>query len=65
LTVQIIVDRTRCTGQAMCESIAPDLFEVDDEGLLVLTDETVAEDRLADVEEAVACCPNAALRLAP
>lgn len=48
----------------MCESIAPDLFEVDDEGLLVLTDETVAADRLAEVEEAVACCPNSALRLA-
>ncbi|HVV08033.1 ferredoxin [Amycolatopsis sp.] len=63
MTVQITVDRTRCTGQAMCESIAPDLFQVDDEGMLSLSAETVPDGRLDDVEQAVACCPNEALRL--
>jgi ferredoxin len=63
--MRILVDRTRCTGQAMCESLAPDVFEVNDEGLLALADENASEDRLADVEEAVACCPNSALRLVP
>ena len=30
--MRIIVDRTRCTGQAMCESVAPDIFRVADDG---------------------------------
>jgi ferredoxin len=63
MTVRITVDRTRCTGQAMCESIAPDLFRVDDEGLLTLTAGAVPDGRLDDAEQAVACCPNEALRL--
>jgi ferredoxin len=63
--MRIIVDRTRCTGLGMCESVAPDVFEVNDEGELELRTATVPDGRLAEVEQAVACCPNEALRLAP
>ncbi|MDX6415678.1 MAG: ferredoxin, partial [Trebonia sp.] len=28
--MRIVVDKDVCTGQAMCESIAPDLFRVAD-----------------------------------
>ncbi|GAB2983287.1 ferredoxin [Amycolatopsis acidiphila] len=63
--MRIIVDRDRCTGQAMCESIAADLFEVNDDGELELKASTVPDGRLGDVQEAVACCPNEALRLVP
>ena len=28
--MRIVVDRDLCTGQAMCESVAPDLFQVAD-----------------------------------
>jgi ferredoxin len=63
--MRIIVDRAQCTGQGMCESIAADIFEVNDDGELELKTATVPDGRLADVEEAVACCPNQALRLAP
>ena len=30
--MRIVVDRDRCTGQRMCESIAPDIFRVADDG---------------------------------
>jgi ferredoxin len=63
--MRIIVDRSRCTGQAMCESIAADIFGVNEEGELELKTGTVPDGRLDDVEQAVACCPNEALRLAP
>lgn len=61
--MKIIVDRAKCTGLGICESLAPDVFEVDDAGELVLLTETVGEDGLADVEAAVAGCPTEALRL--
>jgi ferredoxin len=63
--MRIIVDRTRCTGLGMCESVAPDVFEVNDDGELELRTDTVPDGRLVEVEQAVACCPNEALRLAP
>jgi ferredoxin len=63
--MRIVVDRDRCTGQAMCESIAPDLFQVNDDGELELLVAVVPDDRLGRAEWAVACCPNEALQLVP
>ena len=50
--MRIIVDRARCTGQAMCESIAANIFEVNDDGELELKTDAVPDDRHADVEQA-------------
>jgi ferredoxin len=63
--VRITVDRSRCAGQAMCEAIAADVFEVNDDDVVALKVTAVPDDRLADVEHAVLCCPNEALRLVP
>jgi ferredoxin len=61
--MKIIVDRARCTGLGICESLAPDCFEVDDAGTLVLLTDTVPEGGLADVRAAIDGCPTEALRL--
>ena len=61
--MKIIVDRAKCTGLGICESLAPEVFEVDDSGELVLLTEALSEDQLADVEAAVTGCPTEALRL--
>ncbi|ROO87277.1 ferredoxin [Actinocorallia herbida] len=63
----IHVDFAKCTGLGICESLAPDFFEIDEDGRLLvpradLTGITDAE--LADVRDAVVACPTAALRLA-
>ncbi|WP_324188107.1 ferredoxin [Nocardia higoensis] len=50
-----------CLG--VCESIAPDIFEVDDSGDMVLLREHVTTSAHADVEAALASCPTLALRL--
>ncbi|AII10942.1 ferredoxin [Rhodococcus opacus] len=60
--MKIAVDRTKCTGLGICESLAPNVFEVDDNGDLILLTETVSEDR-EGVREAVTGCPTEALRL--
>ena len=61
--MKIIVDRTKCTGLGICESLAPGVFEVDEDGDLVLLTDEVPEGGLDSVEEAVAGCPTEALRL--
>jgi ferredoxin len=61
--VKIIVDRSRCTGLGICESFAPEVFEVDDAGDLVLLTDTVPAGMDAEIDQAIAGCPTEALRL--
>jgi ferredoxin len=61
--LKIVVDRDKCTALGICESVAPQYFEVDDEGELEFSREDIPGDRRALLEEAVASCPTAALRL--
>lgn len=59
--MRIVVDRSRCTGLGMCEAEAPELFEVQDDGtLLVLNENPDAAARDA-VWAAVEACPTEAL----
>lgn len=61
--MKIVVDRTKCTGLGICESIAPEVFEVNENGDLVVLEEEVAEDARAEMEQAVEGCPTFALRI--
>lgn len=61
--MRVCVDYDKCTGLGLCESLAPDFFEVDDDGSLLLLQEEGSEDRRAELEEAVRACPTEALRL--
>jgi ferredoxin len=57
------VDLEKCTGHGICESIAEDVFEVADDGsVLILAAERPESDRVR-MTQAVTQCPAAALRL--
>lgn len=59
--MKIVVDRTKCAGLGLCEAVAPDIFEVDAGGDLVVHDDVLSDDRRADVDDAVEGCPTQAL----
>jgi ferredoxin len=61
--MQVILDRDKCTGLGICESIAPDHFEIDDDGELVLLRTDVPDGERETLEDAVRSCPTGALRL--
>jgi len=61
--MKVLVDFGKCTGLGICESLAPDFFEVNDAGDLVLLKEDITDEELQAVEEAVAGCPTEALRI--
>jgi ferredoxin len=61
--VKVVVDFAKCTGLGICESMAPEFFEVNDAGALELLKEDLTEDELRSVEEAVSGCPTEALRI--
>jgi ferredoxin len=61
---RVQVDRERCVGSGTCEALAPEVFEVDDDGVLVVHRPEPAADELPDVRDAVSACPTRALSLA-
>lgn len=61
--MKVAVDFAKCTGLGICESMAPNIFEVDDDGKLVLLKDDITDEELQSVEEAVTGCPTEALRI--
>lgn len=61
--MKVTVDRTKCTGLGICESLAPAFFEVNDDGDLVLLKEDVEPGERAQLDEAIMGCPTEALRI--
>jgi len=61
--MKIVVDRVKCTGLGICEAKAPDAFEIDEDGSLVVLVDDVAPDQLNLVKAAADACPTRALSL--
>jgi ferredoxin len=60
---RVQVDRERCVSSGVCESLAPEVFELDDDGILQLHREEPTGDELDGVRDAVQSCPARALAL--
>jgi ferredoxin len=60
---RIVVDRDLCQGHGVCESEAPDVFEVPKHGTVEVLDEAPPEAQRAAVRNAVKYCPTHALSL--
>ena len=62
--MRVEVDLDKCTGHGICESIAEDVFEVQDDGIVLIRDGERPESDRDRMQQAVTQCPAAALRLA-
>jgi ferredoxin len=61
--MKIKVDYDLCESNALCEAMAPEVFEVDDDDNLQLKTEETTDANLENVKRAVAACPRAAISL--
>lgn len=61
--MRVEVDLAKCTGHGICESIAEDVFEVGDDGVVVIHDAQRPESDRERMLRAVTGCPVGALRL--
>lgn len=59
--ISIEVDRDTCDGFGNCVAAAQDIFALDDDGLVVLTQPTVSADRADDVRRTAYDCPTEAI----
>lgn len=56
-------DFEACQGYANCVMPAPEVYDIDDEGTVVLLKEEISEEERAKVDEAVNSCPVSALSI--
>ena len=61
--MKVKADYDLCEAHAMCESFAPDVFEVDDDDNLQILQPEVTDENRPRIEQAVAACPMAALSI--
>lgn len=60
---RIVVDPDLCQGHGVCESEAPELFEVPRKGRVVVLDASPPDHQRAAAEQAVKYCPTHALSI--
>jgi ferredoxin len=63
LPVKVVVDFDVCSSNAVCMGIAPEVFEVRDDGFLYVLDEHPPESLRDRLREAVTSCPTGAITL--
>jgi ferredoxin len=60
---RIVVDNTRCVGAAQCVLTAPDLFDQDDDGLVMVLEESPGAERVKSANTAATLCPSQAITI--
>lgn len=63
--MHIEADRDRCEGHGLCEEVAPQVYELDDDAVVVLRHEQVPPELERKAEAGARVCPVAALRVMP
>jgi ferredoxin len=61
--MKVIVDFDSCLGNANCMMAAPEVFQVRNDGSLVVLNETPSPELRAKVEAAARICPTQAIRI--
>ena len=61
--MRILLDTDLCQGHGVCESEAPEVFELGKSPPVRLLDDRPGEARRTEVEAAVRYCPTSALRI--
>ena len=61
--MHIVLDSERCTGHGRCYSLAPHVFDADDEGHSVLLLQEIPDEYLGEAKQAVDACPESCISL--
>ena len=61
--MKVSADRELCIQAGNCVMVARDVFDQDDDGIVVILQEDVDGEQAARAGEAVTLCPASALRL--
>ncbi|MFD4549051.1 ferredoxin [Streptomyces sp. NPDC058466] len=55
--MKISIDADKCCGAGQCVLVAPETFDQDDDGIVILLDPAPSDELREAVEDAIAICP--------
>lgn len=61
--MRVVVDMMQCEGNALCMGVAPEVFDVNDDDMLMLLEEHPDETLRPRIEGAIRLCPKQAIRI--
>jgi len=61
--MHVHIDRARCTGHGRCYSLAPEVFDCDEEGFSVLRNEPSDDKLEAAARRGADACPELAISI--
>jgi ferredoxin len=61
--MKVSVNFDLCESNALCAALAPEVFEVRDDGCLYVLDENPPEELRGQIEDAVRACPKIAISI--
>jgi len=61
--MKVVVDFDKCNSNAVCQSVAPEIFEVREDNFLYILQENPPENLRAKVQAAVRSCPTKAISI--
>jgi ferredoxin len=61
--MKVVVDLGACDLHGLCVEAAPEVFEIGDDGVLHVLNETPPDDLRAQVDRAVRECPTGAISI--
>lgn len=61
--MKAVVDRDACISCGLCVTIAPDVFELDDEDIATVIADPVPAENEAEAQEAADSCPTDAISI--
>lgn len=60
---KITADREQCCGYGVCAEICPDVYGLDEDGLIVLLKEEISEGLFESANEGAYACPQSVLKV--
>jgi len=61
--MKVILDRPKCVGHARCAAVAPDVYELDDNGYLATEEKAVGEELRPQAVRGMRACPERAITI--
>lgn len=59
--MRVEVDPNLCMGHAQCNAVAPDVYDLDDDGYCVIHKNEVASELVEQARDGAAACPEQAI----
>ena len=63
MTLTVKIEREKCCGYGICAEICPDVFKLDENGIVYVENEIVPEGLEETAREGAEACPQAALKV--